>query len=69
MRPMRLAGLLLLVSGLACLILAPHAVSCVSGSDYRVCETIGTVVLNVVGALQVATGVGLLLLPRGKATT
>jgi hypothetical protein len=65
----RLAGLLLLAGGLACLLLAPHAVSCVSGSDYRVCETIGTVVLNVVGAVQVATGVGMLLLPRGKATT
>ncbi len=68
MRPFLIASAVLLASGAACLILAPRAVVCMSGSDYTACETVGTIVLNVVGALQLAAGVALLLLGR-KATT
>ena len=54
------AGLLLVALGVAALVVAPQAQSCIVGSDYRVCETAGTVVLNVAGGLLLGVG-GVLL--------
>jgi len=51
-----IAGLLLKLSGVASLLIAPYAMSCTEGGDYRACETAGTIALNVVGVAQVAVG-------------
>ena len=42
--------------GIASLIVAPLAQSCVTGSDTRVCETGWTIVLNVSGGILIASG-------------
>jgi hypothetical protein len=42
--------------GLAALIVAPMAQSCTTDIDTRVCETGGTIVLNVVGGVLVVLG-------------
>ena len=56
----------LIAVGLAVLIVAPSAQSCTVDVDAGVCETIGTVILNVVGGILIAYGVllGLLWLTR-----
>jgi drug/metabolite transporter (DMT)-like permease len=50
----RWLGLLLIVAGLALLLLAPRAQSCVTDFDATVCETTGAIVLKVVGVVLVA---------------
>jgi hypothetical protein len=57
-------GVLVVGLGVGVLIVAPLAQSCVTGSDYRVCETIGTVVLNVVGLVLIAAGAVVLAVGR-----
>ncbi|HEX7173268.1 MAG TPA: hypothetical protein VF365_11770 [Candidatus Limnocylindria bacterium] len=49
-------ALSLIAIGVAVLIVAPMAQSCVTELDHRVCETAGTIVLNVVGAVSIAGG-------------
>ncbi|HTE65573.1 MAG TPA: hypothetical protein VK736_04860 [Candidatus Binatia bacterium] len=68
MRPTLIASALLLAAGLACLLVAPQAVSCLSAEDTSVCETAGTIVLNVVGAMQLSVGAAPLFIGH-KATT
>ena len=45
-----------MVIGVIALIVAPTAQSCVSALTPRVCETGGTIVLNIVGGLLIVTG-------------
>ena len=54
-------GVCLIGLGVAVLIVAPLAQSCIVGSDSRACETIGTIVLNVVGLVMIAVGGALLV--------
>jgi hypothetical protein len=46
----------LIALGLAALIVAPSAQSCTVDVDTRACETIGTIILNVVGGALIALG-------------
>jgi len=55
--PRRLwVALLLALVGVAALLVAPAAQWCVVDGDASACETIGTIVLNVVGVVLIATG-------------
>ena len=55
-------GVLLVVLGVAALLAAPLAQWCVVDGDSKACETIGTIVLNVVGGVLFAVG-GVVLVP------
>jgi hypothetical protein len=46
----------LVAIGLAALIVAPMAQSCVYWSDGQACETGGTIVLNIVGGILIVVG-------------
>jgi hypothetical protein len=46
----------LIALGLAALIVAPSAQSCTVDVDTRACETIGTIILKVVGGALIAFG-------------
>ncbi|MEX2137460.1 MAG: hypothetical protein WEB29_11020 [Chloroflexota bacterium] len=60
-------GILLIVLGLAVLLVAPQAQSCVMDFDSTACETGGTIILKVVGLALVATAAIVLAL-RGSPT-
>jgi len=49
-------GLLLVALGVVALLAAPLAQGCVVDGDSSACETIGTIVLNVAGAVLLALG-------------
>ena len=49
-------GLLLVGLGVAALLAAPLAQWCVVDGDGSACETVGTIVLNVAGAVLIALG-------------
>jgi hypothetical protein len=51
----------LVAAGIGQLAVAPLAVSCIAGTDYRFCETIGVIVLNVSGVACVLAGFALLV--------
>jgi hypothetical protein len=52
----RVLGIILLVAGLAMLLVAPQAQSCVAHFNATVCEPTGTIVLKVVGLVLVTAG-------------
>ena len=54
-RPLQI-GLLLVGLGFVILFAAPFAQSCIEWSDGRACETIGTIVFNVLGTGLMALG-------------
>ena len=49
----RWLGVMLIITGLALLLVAPQAQSCVTDFDATVCEATGTVVLKIVGLVLV----------------
>lgn len=58
----RWLGILLIVIGLAMLVVAPQAQSCVTDFDSTACETSGTILLKVVGLALVAAAAAVLAL-------
>jgi nitrate reductase gamma subunit len=58
-------GVLLVALGVAALLAAPLVQWCVVDGDASACETIGTIVLNVVGGVLIAVGGVVLVLGRG----
>lgn len=63
----RWLALLLIVAGLAMLLVAPQAQSCVTDFDHTACRATGTILLKVVGVALVAAAAAVLAL-RGTAT-
>jgi drug/metabolite transporter (DMT)-like permease len=63
----RWLGLLLIVLGIAMLLVAPQAQSCVTAFDHTSCRATGTIVLKVVGLALVVAAAAVLAL-RGTAT-
>jgi len=63
----RWLGLLLIVLGIALLLVAPQAQSCVTAFDHTSCRATGTILLKVVGLALVVTAAAVLAL-RGTAT-
>jgi drug/metabolite transporter (DMT)-like permease len=63
----RWLGLLLIVLGIAMLLVAPQAQSCVAAFDHTSCRATGTILLKVVGLALVAAAAAVLAL-RGTAT-
>lgn len=63
----RWLGLLLIVLGIALLLVAPQAQSCVAAFDHTSCRATGTILLKIVGLALVAVAAGVLAL-RGTAT-
>jgi len=57
---------ILLGIGIASLVVAPMAQYCVTWSDGQACETAGTVALNVLGWVAIATGTLWLVLHWGR---
>lgn len=67
----RWLGVLLIVVGLAVVLVAPQAQSCVTDFDATVCETTGTIILKAVGLVLVATAAVVLALhgaPSGRSS-
>jgi drug/metabolite transporter (DMT)-like permease len=62
----RSLGVILIVAGLAMLLVAPQAQSCVTDFDATVCEATGTIVLKVVGLALVV--VAAIVLVRHEAS-
>ena len=60
-------GLLLIVLGIALLLVAPQAQSCVTAFDHTSCRATGTVLLKVTGLALVAAAAAVLAL-RGTPT-
>jgi drug/metabolite transporter (DMT)-like permease len=62
----RWLGLLLIVLGIALLLVAPQAQSCVTAFDHTSCRATGTILLRVVGLALVVVAAAILAL-RGTA--
>jgi drug/metabolite transporter (DMT)-like permease len=62
-----LLGMLLIVLGIAVLLVAPQAQTCVTDFDHTACRATGTILLKVVGVALVAAAAAVLAL-RGTAT-
>jgi drug/metabolite transporter (DMT)-like permease len=62
----RWLGLLLIVLGIALLLVAPQAQSCVTDFDHTSCRATGTILLRVVGLALVVVAAAVLAL-RGTA--
>ena len=60
-------GLLLIVLGIALLLAAPQAQSCVTAFDHTSCRATGTILLKVTGLAMVAAAAAVLAL-RGTPT-
>ena len=60
-------GMLLIVLGIAVLLVAPQAQTCVTDFDHTACRATGTILLKVVGVALVAAAAAVLAL-RGTAT-
>ena len=60
-------GLLLIGLGIALLLVAPQAQSCVTEFDHTACRATGTIILKVVGVALVAAAAAVLAL-RGTAS-
>jgi drug/metabolite transporter (DMT)-like permease len=63
----RWLGITLIALGLAILLVAPQAQTCVTDFDHTACRATGTIVLKVVGVALVAAAAAVLAL-RGAAT-
>lgn len=63
----RWLGLLLIVLGIALLLVAPQAQSCVTAFDHTSCRAMGTILLKVVGLALVVAAAAVLAF-RGTAT-
>jgi drug/metabolite transporter (DMT)-like permease len=63
----RWLGLLLIVLGIALLLVAPQAQSCVTAFDHTSCRATGTILLKVAGLALVAGAAAVLAL-HGTAT-
>jgi drug/metabolite transporter (DMT)-like permease len=63
----RWLGLLLIALGIALLLVAPQAQSCVTAFDHTSCRATGTILLKVVGLALVVAAAAVLAL-RGTAT-
>jgi uncharacterized membrane protein len=63
----RSLGIFLIVAGIALLLVAPRAQTCVTDFDATVCEATGMVVLKVVGLVVVLAGA--IALMRHEAST
>lgn len=63
----RWLGISLIALGLAILLVAPQAQTCVTNFDHTACRATGTILLKVVGVALVAAAAAVLAL-RGTAT-
>ena len=63
----RWLGISLIALGIAVLLVAPHAQTCVTDFDHTACRATGTILLKVVGVALVAAAAAVLAL-RGTAT-